>query len=434
MNARRRRLLDELRDPEYRKHYAESHLNSTLATQISAIREQRGLTQTKLAERLGKQQAAISRIENVNYARWNIATLRDIASALDCWLSVRLESWGQLVEDVENYSAESLRRERFADDPVFWGSDANGPVAEPVRWVQQQLLPWLDHQPDDDGKLLEWLQGRNLPPVGDQDLAHVWITRAIEVEGPESRYRGLLIGWLARYIPIARQTAETLEDPDTFLTSLFSLAAVFHIGQLFWDPLRAVYDELAKDPDRLSETGKAALLTAIIRNQATPEFREVWFSTIRDGHHPFLPANELDAFEGLKWLPRRPNVRALAEGLKLLQWAIWKRRAVLDIESTVRDIRMTFEDLPLLDELLWREGQDAGWPAEVADAWFAVFAPTSDELPNILHPFSVGPRILLSEFHRRLGEAKRRGDADAAVDEGIEESRNYLTAAASNTL
>jgi transcriptional regulator with XRE-family HTH domain len=122
MSARRTRMLTELRDPVYRESYAEHHLNSVLATQIRTVREQRGLTQERLAKKIEKHQAAISRIENVNYARWNVRTLKKVANALGCWLDIRLESWGKLVEAVDQYSTENLRRERFEDAPCFGGA------------------------------------------------------------------------------------------------------------------------------------------------------------------------------------------------------------------------------------------------------------------------------------------------------------------------
>jgi transcriptional regulator with XRE-family HTH domain len=168
MNERRNNLLQELRDRQYRETYAEQHVNSLLATQISTIREQRGLTQAELAAAIRKQQPAISRIENVNYARWNIETLRRVASALGCWLNVRLESWGHLVEDANTYTVESLRRNLIEDDPAFFGSEAVGFVPEPVRWMQARVLPWLN-QGTGTLELRRWLAGSDLPPVGDAE-------------------------------------------------------------------------------------------------------------------------------------------------------------------------------------------------------------------------------------------------------------------------
>ena len=52
---------------EYRYAYADEHLNSWIALQIKAIREQRGLRQSELAELIATKQPAIARLENANY-------------------------------------------------------------------------------------------------------------------------------------------------------------------------------------------------------------------------------------------------------------------------------------------------------------------------------------------------------------------------------
>ena len=49
MSGRKQQLIEELKsNKEYRATYAEQHVNSVLATQISTIRQQRGLTQQAL--------------------------------------------------------------------------------------------------------------------------------------------------------------------------------------------------------------------------------------------------------------------------------------------------------------------------------------------------------------------------------------------------
>jgi transcriptional regulator with XRE-family HTH domain len=419
MSEHRKRLIDELADAEYRQHYAEQHLNATLATQIGVIREQRGLTQARLAESIHKHQTAISRIENVNYARWNVTTLKQIASALGCWLNVRLESWGALVDEVDQRSVESLRRDRFEDDPVFWGSTCSEPIPEAVRWVQRRLFPWLQSHPESDHMLVDWLQGRGLPPVGDEDPPHVWIIRSVEVEGPESKHRALLVGWLARYLPIAIETAKELQDPDGFLVGVFSLAATFRTPALFSEPIQEICSRLYGNPDLLSETAQAALLTAVIRNQLSPMLKEEWLRTIRTGGHSLLPADELDAFEGLKSLPPRPNLRALAEGLKCMQEAIQLRRAPLDLIAAMRDIKFSFPEFSQLDQFLARELADCGWDADLFRAWRDVFAPTYDDqirLATQAYAFAAEPTLLPSEFLRLLREERedRQDDQDLA--------------------
>lgn len=113
------KLRGLFRDREYRQAYAESFTNTLIAAQLKANRERRGLSQSELAELAGMKQSRISTIENVNYENWNIRTLRRIAQAMDLVLVVKLESFGNLVRDMETFKRDNLERPSFDDDPVF---------------------------------------------------------------------------------------------------------------------------------------------------------------------------------------------------------------------------------------------------------------------------------------------------------------------------
>jgi len=61
-----------------------------LAETILAAREDAGLTQAQLAERIGTSQPAIARLESANYERVSMTTLKKIAAALGLELVVEL--------------------------------------------------------------------------------------------------------------------------------------------------------------------------------------------------------------------------------------------------------------------------------------------------------------------------------------------------------
>ena len=119
--SRREELIESFRDREYRESYAQDFLNTTIATQLRVIREQRELTQADLAEAVGTKQTAISRIENVDNTARNIGTLMEIAFKLDCRLKVSFETFGSLIEESLRFSRENLQCPTFSDDPVFTG-------------------------------------------------------------------------------------------------------------------------------------------------------------------------------------------------------------------------------------------------------------------------------------------------------------------------
>ena len=110
-------LRTELKDPEFSEGYAESFLNAHIATQLKVLRQQRGLKQNELAELVGTKQTAISRIENVNYSKWNIATLKKVARALEVRLKITFEEFGTLPDEVESFNAQSLLRAPRSTDP-----------------------------------------------------------------------------------------------------------------------------------------------------------------------------------------------------------------------------------------------------------------------------------------------------------------------------
>lgn len=112
-------LIEAFQDKDFRESFAEDFLNTHIASQIRAIREERNLTQEDLAELVGTKQAGISRIENVNYSAWNIKTLKKIAFALDSRLHVSIETFGSLLEEGSSFSRNALKRPSFGEDPVF---------------------------------------------------------------------------------------------------------------------------------------------------------------------------------------------------------------------------------------------------------------------------------------------------------------------------
>jgi transcriptional regulator with XRE-family HTH domain len=110
-------LRHDLSQSEFSEGYAESFQDALVATQIKVLREDNRWTQADLAEKIGTTQTAISRIESVNYSAWNISTLKKLARAFRVRLKVSFETYGSLIQDVEGFSRESLRRIPREEDP-----------------------------------------------------------------------------------------------------------------------------------------------------------------------------------------------------------------------------------------------------------------------------------------------------------------------------
>jgi len=122
MDETREMLREEFREPEARHDYADMFLDSSIALQIKALRQQREWSQEKLAERSGLKQSQISAMEQVTFQSWTLRTLRKLARAFDLALTVRFESFGWLLDDTISGNRKKLERPSFEEDPAFAAS------------------------------------------------------------------------------------------------------------------------------------------------------------------------------------------------------------------------------------------------------------------------------------------------------------------------
>ncbi len=119
----RDRLIELLDDPEYRHEFFGSLISASIAAQIKANREDREWTQAQFADRAGMQQQRICLMENVNYQRFTLSTLRRLAEALDLTLAVRFESFGKAINRLGRFQ-ESLVEPPYEKDPAIQDAPA----------------------------------------------------------------------------------------------------------------------------------------------------------------------------------------------------------------------------------------------------------------------------------------------------------------------
>lgn len=108
-------LIEQFKDKELAHAHVDDFLNISIATQLKVLREQRGLTQTTLAQLADMMQARISVMEDINYSSWSISTLKKLARAFDVSLKVSFESFDTLISDTGNFNKESLQRDTRTD-------------------------------------------------------------------------------------------------------------------------------------------------------------------------------------------------------------------------------------------------------------------------------------------------------------------------------
>ncbi len=82
------RLNEDIKNPEFRRHFEEEKKAIALAMQIVELRGRLGISQTELAKRMGTSQQAISRLESGEYDGFTLKTLERIAQATGAMLKI----------------------------------------------------------------------------------------------------------------------------------------------------------------------------------------------------------------------------------------------------------------------------------------------------------------------------------------------------------
>lgn len=119
MNNQKERLLEQLKDKKYREAFVSEIIDTGIPFQIRALRKQRKLSQKEMSEKIGMKQERISVLEDPNYGKLTLSTLKKIASSLDIGLLVKFVPISDLVKWELNISSESLKALSYDDDPYF---------------------------------------------------------------------------------------------------------------------------------------------------------------------------------------------------------------------------------------------------------------------------------------------------------------------------
>ena len=82
-----------LKDPEVSREYERLGPLYQVISDVIRLRVSRGLTQGQVAQKIGKQQPAIARLESARVSP-SLSFLQDVADALDATLIIRLEPNG----------------------------------------------------------------------------------------------------------------------------------------------------------------------------------------------------------------------------------------------------------------------------------------------------------------------------------------------------
>jgi len=89
--------LEPFLDKEYRDAYLDGIVKTSIALQITAIRNNLGQTQAEFAKTLGVTQSVVSRLENTEYGSVTINTLLKVARETNVALDVRFVSYPEML-------------------------------------------------------------------------------------------------------------------------------------------------------------------------------------------------------------------------------------------------------------------------------------------------------------------------------------------------
>ncbi len=113
-----KRLFEKLKSKSYREAYVAEHVRTGIAYQIRALRTQRGWSQKRLAEEMGKPQSVVSRLEDPDYGKVSIQTVLEGAAAFDVALLVQYVSFPEFLRRTQDVSPEALRVDRFDEQQL----------------------------------------------------------------------------------------------------------------------------------------------------------------------------------------------------------------------------------------------------------------------------------------------------------------------------
>ena len=90
MRKFRDRLKEDLRDKNFKKAFDEEDIFARLAVEIAKVREEQGISQRELAERLHTTQQTVSRLENPRNRSFSLSTLIKLAKVFHKSLEIHL--------------------------------------------------------------------------------------------------------------------------------------------------------------------------------------------------------------------------------------------------------------------------------------------------------------------------------------------------------
>jgi len=134
-------LLKRLQRRAYRRAFVAANVGVQIAAQLYALRTNRKLSQERLAEEIGMNQARISLMEKPEYQNYNIKTLKRFAEFYDVALDVRFVSVKDHVSRIISQSSQDLAPIAFEEEATVL------PMSAPIERHVEKFLSRESPQP-----------------------------------------------------------------------------------------------------------------------------------------------------------------------------------------------------------------------------------------------------------------------------------------------
>jgi transcriptional regulator with XRE-family HTH domain len=160
-------LFEYLSNPNIRHLYLDSSIRQLLAMQLRTMREARGWSQTEVGEKAGgMKQSAIARLEDPQYSRMTLSTLRRLAKAFDVAVIARFAPFSEYISwtvqlDEQRLSPPSFNQEKPHTTVEFSNAD---PSKAALATDASSFCNWLSGPSTAALDLYAFVPNKNLNP------------------------------------------------------------------------------------------------------------------------------------------------------------------------------------------------------------------------------------------------------------------------------
>jgi transcriptional regulator with XRE-family HTH domain len=120
-------------DRKFRDSYVLEHVKRSIPFQVRAMRDERGWSQARAGEALGKPQNVISRYESPAYGKLNLQTLLEIASGFGVGLLIKFVPLSRFVREYDDVSPAALSAKSVAEKEEIAALNAWANVPVPAE-------------------------------------------------------------------------------------------------------------------------------------------------------------------------------------------------------------------------------------------------------------------------------------------------------------